>query len=105
MRFHRGRVYFVRWDKNPACETRESAAELPGARRINEVWYTPVSPYKSGDTAVDADVLCKCNVFTEDSRFLLKSSDLIPSDFLYDVAQGRTPFFFRSLPDPAGTSC
>ena len=59
----------------------------------------------SGDTAMDADVLCKCNVFTEDSKFLLQSSDLIPSDFLYDVAQGRTPFFFRSLPDPTGTSC
>lgn len=54
---------------------------------------------------MDADVLCKCNVFTEDSKFLLQSSDLIPSDFLYDVAQGRTPFFFLSLPDPAGTSC
>lgn len=105
MRFHRGRVYFVRWDRNPACKTRETAANLPGSRRINDTWYTPVSPYKSGDTAVDSDILCKCDAFTETSRHLLQSRDLIPADLLYDVAQGRTPLFFRALSDSAETGC
>lgn len=105
MRFHRGRVYFVRWDRNPACQSREVAQSLPGARRINNTWYTPVSPYKSGDTSVDNNVPCKCDAFCEESRFLLPSHDLIPADLLYDVAQGQTPLFFRSLPDSVETGC
>ena len=105
MRFHRGRVYFVRWDRNPACASREAAANLPGARRINDVWYTPVQPYRSGETTVDADVLCKCDAYAEESKHLLNCNDLIPADFLYDVAQGRMPVFFSAVPNGAGSGC
>ena len=94
MRFHRGRVYFVRWDQNPACESRDAASGLPGARRINEIWYTPVLPYRSGETETDMEVICKCNAFVEGSKHPVQSRNLIPADLLYDVALGRTPRFF-----------
>lgn len=70
---------------------------LPGSRRINDCWYTPVLPYRSGDTAVDGQVLCKCHAYEEDSKHPIESRDLIPADLLYDVALGHTPEFFRSV--------